>query len=68
MDQPARASRTVLLGIKWAILAVCGLLLLRSFRAVDLARAADLVVAGGPWLVFAAVPFALAQTFDTEAW
>lgn len=66
--QPARASRTLLQGIQWAVFAVCALFLLRNFRGVDLTRAGELIVAGGAWLVFAAVPFALAQALDTEAW
>jgi len=54
--------------VKWVACVVCALLFLRNFSGVDLERTGQLVVQGGPWLLFAAAPFALAQALDTEAW
>jgi hypothetical protein len=48
--------------------ALCAFLFLRTLRGTNIARIGELLAGAGPWVLFAAVPFAVAQGLDTEAW
>jgi uncharacterized membrane protein YbhN (UPF0104 family) len=53
---------------KWGVSALCVVVLVRTLGSDDLALTSRILSASGPWVLLAALPFALAQAFDAEAW
>jgi uncharacterized membrane protein YbhN (UPF0104 family) len=54
--------------LQWGACGLAVLLFLRTLGAADFSRIRDLLGAAGPGILFALVPFAVAQAFDTVAW
>jgi uncharacterized membrane protein YbhN (UPF0104 family) len=63
-----RVARALLGPLKWAVGVLCAFMFLRTLRGTNVAHIGQLLGAAGPWMLFAACPFAVAQAFDTQAW
>src|SRR5215470_4728703 len=61
---PLRLATLLKLG---AFLAACGLLVY-VIRSADFTRVAEIIRAGGPWIVLAALPYLVAISIDTLGW
>jgi glycosyltransferase 2 family protein len=63
-----RLARALVTPAKLAVGALCVAMLVRSFQSTDLSHMGAVLGSIGPWVLLLAVPFAVAQALDTEAW